>query len=50
MIVNFNGEDHQIGITSFGCPLCGVGYPAVFTSTRYYLDWIHSSMKKLEAN
>merc|ERR1712066_727677 len=33
----------QVGIVSFGASAgCEVGYPAGFTRTEYYLDWISS--------
>jgi len=33
----------QIGVVSFGASSgCEVGYPAGFTRTEYYLDWICS--------
>merc|ERR1719481_2452463 len=34
----------QVGIVSFGASAgCEVGYPAGFTRTEYYLDWISSN-------
>jgi len=34
---------NQVGIVSFGSSAgCEVGYPAGFTRTEYYLDWIKS--------
>merc|ERR1712098_770416 len=34
---------NQVGIVSFGSSAgCEVGYPAGFTRTEYYLDWITS--------
>ena len=40
-----DGTMYLTGIVSFGTEKCGVGVPAVFTSIRYYMNWIVKNMK-----
>ena len=43
-------EDVIFGITSFGEGCARKNVPAGYTSVRYYLPWIESTLKKIDAS
>merc|ERR1711981_499273 len=42
---DFKQPKYLVGIVSFGTKKCATGYPGVYTSIDYYLDWILANMK-----
>lgn len=44
LTITEDGEDIQVGITSYGNKQCPSDIPRVFTRVSSFVDWIHNVM------